>query len=251
MLLAWRGKMNWKYICEQYQEISKYSRGKIGGAGWVEDADTGTYKVYPDALKVFQLPEPKFAAGGSLWEAMRRRRSLRRYSDQPISLVELSNLIWSFAGITKETAHYALRTVPSAGALYPIETYIVVNNVAGLEPGVYHHDVRHFALEMLKKGKFGEKTADACLGQNMCEAAAVVFLWTAVAPRCRSKYHERAYRYIYMDAGHIGQNLYLAATAMNFGCCAIGAFYDDEVNAIVDVDGRSENAVYLATVGKR
>ncbi|MEW6203546.1 MAG: SagB/ThcOx family dehydrogenase [bacterium] len=243
--------MDLKWIGEQYQETSKYSRGKIGGARWTEDTDPGTYKIYPDALRVVELPEPKFVAGDSLWDAMRERRSIRRYSNQPISLVELSNLIWSFAGITKETAHYILRTAPSAGALYPIETYLVVNNIAGLEQGVYHHDVRRFALEMLKKGKFGEKTADACLGQNMCETAAVVFIWTAVVPRCRSKYHERAYRYIYMDAGHIGQNVYLAATAMNFGCCGIGAFYDDEVNAIVDADGKIETAVYLATVGKK
>lgn len=243
--------MNWQCIGEQYHEISKYSRGKIGGKKWVEDADTGTHKAYPDALRVVELPEPLLKGNESLWDAMRKRRSIRRYSNKPISLNELSLLIWSVAGITEETAYYSFRTAPSAGALHPVETYLIVNNVTALEPGMYHINVPRFALEMLKQGKFGDKTASACLGQDMCAHAAVVFLWTAVVPRCRSKYQERAYRYIYMDAGHAAQNLYLAATGMDFGCCAIGAFYDDEVNAIVGVDGRIEIAVYLAAVGRR
>jgi SagB-type dehydrogenase family enzyme len=103
---------------------------------------------------------------------------------------------------------------------------------------------------LLEEGDLGSRAAAAALDQPMAEQAAVVFIWTAVVERAKWKYLERAYRYIYMDAGHIGQNLYLAATALGLGCCAIGALYDEEVNRLVGADGVNETAVYMACVGK-
>jgi SagB-type dehydrogenase family enzyme len=126
-----------------------------------------------------------------------------------------------------------------------------VNRVEGLPPGVYWFNIENFTLELKKPGDFSAQIAEAALDQEIARTAAVVFVWVAVIQRSRQKYRQRAYRYIYLDSGHIAQNLYLAATAMNLGCCAIAAFFDEEVNQIVGADGTEETTVYLATVGKR
>jgi SagB-type dehydrogenase family enzyme len=121
----------------------------------------------------------------------------------------------------------------------------------GLDPAVYFLNVTGFSLEMKKKGDFSLQIAQAALDQEMAQAAAVIFVWVAVIRRSSQKYRQRAYRYIYLDCGHIAQNLYLAATTMGLGCCGIAAFFDDEVNDLVGVDGQEETAIYLATVGKK
>ena len=159
---------------------------------------------------------------------------------------------WSLGdrGITGREGPYLFRTTPSAGALYPLETYLIVHRIERLNPGIYLLDVPGFRLELLKEGDFSQEIVAAALHQSMAAAAAVVFVWTAVIKRSSWKYGERASRYIYLDAGHIGQNLYLAATALEIGCCTIGAFYDDKVNQLIGVDGREETAIYLAAVGK-
>jgi SagB-type dehydrogenase family enzyme len=125
-----------------------------------------------------------------------------------------------------------------------------VNRVEGLSPGIYHYEVKGAELAIIREGSFGQELKRAGLNQEMLEEAAVVFIWTAVIERSKWKYRERAYRYIYMDAGHIGQNLYLAATAMNLGCCTVGAFFDEEVDRVVGIDGKGEISVYLGAVGR-
>jgi SagB-type dehydrogenase family enzyme len=115
---------------------------------------------------------------------------------------------------------------------------------------MYHYHVRKAELALLKEGNVGPELADAGLGQEMLEEAAAVFVWTAVIERSKWKYRERAYRYIYMDAGHIGQNLYLAATALGLGCCTVGAFFDEEVDGLIGIDGKEEISVYLGAVGR-
>jgi SagB-type dehydrogenase family enzyme len=127
----------------------------------------------------------------------------------------------------------------------------VVNRVEGLDPGVYFLNVTDFSLERKNKGDFSLPIAQAALDQDIAREAAVVFIWVAVIHRSRQKYRQRAYRYIYLDCGHIAQNLYLAATAMGLGCCGIAAFFDDEVNNLIEADGLEETAIYLATVGKK
>ena len=138
---------------------------------------------------------------------------------------------------------------PASSFRYPLDTYVVVNRVEGLQPGLYHYDVGRGELDARRRGDLSAAIASAVLGQQMAADAAVVFAWTAVPARSKPRYHERAYRYIYLDAGHVGQNLHLAAVALGLGCCAIGAFLDDDVNAILEVDGRDETAVYLSAVG--
>jgi len=212
----------------------------------------GTYKVYPNPLARLELPPPAQEGGRGIWTALLERSSTRDYSADPVSLEQASQLLWASQGITREGGEWQFRTAPSAGALYPIETYLAANRVQELLPGLYHYEVRNHRLAFLREDEFiGMALTRAALGQTVCQRAAAIFIWTAVIARSVRKYGERAYRYIYMDAGHVAQNLYLAATALGLGCCAVGAFFDDEVNAVLDVDGREETTVYLATIGQR
>ena len=141
------------------------------------------------------------------------------------------------------------RTAPSAGGLYPVETYLSVRSVEGLESGMYHFRPLNADLEFLKRGDYARALANAALGQGMVADAQVTFIWSAVLERSKWKYRERAYRYIYIDAGHIGQNLYLAAEALGLGSCTIGAFFDEDVNSLIGVDGINETVIYLGCVG--
>jgi SagB-type dehydrogenase family enzyme len=197
------------------------------------------------------LPPPHLDGGPSLWKALRERRSIRDYSPAPLSLKDLSALLWATQGITEKAFAPWYRTAPSAGALHPIDTYLVVNRVEGMEPGIYFFEVVEFSLILRREGDFSGPIARAALDQEIAQSAAVVFVWVAVIQRSRQKYRQRAYRYIYLDCGHIAQNLYLAATALGLGCCGIAAIFDDEVNDLVGVDGQEETAIYLATVGKK
>ena len=239
-----------KGIGDRYQEETKYTRDgmKIYSTGMFERA--GQYKQYPYATQVLPLPHSKPAAGADFWDTILRRRSQRDFIDALLSLDELALLIQAMQGITEKLDDNLFRATPSAGALYPVETYIMANRVADLDPGIYHLNIAGQTLELIRPGDWSRAFASAALGQEMTSDSAVTFIWTAIPGRSKWKYHERAYRYIYLDAGHIGQNLYLAATALGLGCCTIGAFFDSEVNDIIGVDGEHETAIYLSVVGK-
>lgn len=204
------------------------------------------YKTYPDALQI-TLPDPHGYRGLSLEEALEQRRSQRDYVAEPLSLVELSRLLHAAQGITDRREH---RTAPSAGALYPIETYVVAHNVAGLEPGIYHYALREHELELLRQGDFRQAVRQAGVWQDFLGQAGVCFILSAIFQRTRWKYHERTYRYILLEAGHIGQNLYLTATSLGLGACAVGAFLDDDLNDLLGLDGETEAGLYIIAVGK-
>jgi SagB-type dehydrogenase family enzyme len=163
---------------------------------------------------------------------------------------ELSQLLWAAQGITRESRGVDFRTSPSAGALFPIETYLVIHDVEGIDAGLYHYDVEHHRLDQLKLGNFRTEIARAALDQRFAAHANVVFVWTAIFERSKWKYRERAYRYIYLDAGHIAQNAALAAVALDLGSCQIGALYDGEANDLLGVDGVEESTVYMTVVGR-
>ena len=206
-----------------------------------------TYKQYPDRSSI-ALPEPKRPVV-SLDDLLRTRRSVRRYSESPLSMEDLSYLLWASTGITRRERRFEFRTAPSAGGLYPLETYVAVNNVSGLAPGIYHYSIKDHALELIRKGPFGEEVARAALDQGMCSSAPLVLMWTAMFERSRWKYGERAYRYVYLDAGHVAQNLALAAVSLGLGTCQIAATFDDEVNELLGVDGEEESVLYMSVVG--
>lgn len=237
-------------VGDRYHSETKYFRNRMPGGRLRWEEMPEAYKTYPGAESI-SLPEPAHLGIKSLWDVLKSRRSIRDYASGHISMQELSQLLWAIQGATAKMGQYILRTAPSAGALYPIETYVLANQVKDLQAGIYHYDVRQHRVEVVKKGNFGAEIAQAALNQDMLQQAAVVFIWTAVVDRSKWKYRERAYRYIYMDAGHIGQNAYLAAEALRLGCCTVGAFFDDEVNSTIGVDGEKEIAVYLCAVGRK
>jgi len=206
------------------------------------------FKEYPDKPKI-KLPEPDFK-GMPLEEAIRKRRSIRNYSPEPVSLKELSILLFSAQGITGYYAGIPLRTAPSAGALYPIEIYIYAHNVEGLERGIYHYNVREHAIEFIKKGDYKNQFFNAGLFQEMFLEAPLVFIYSAIFKRTTYKYDDRGYRYVYIEAGHIAQNVSLQAVSLGLVSCVIGAFFDDMVNKIIGVDGKEEAVIYLQTIGK-
>ncbi|OGL41427.1 MAG: hypothetical protein A3C43_00170 [Candidatus Schekmanbacteria bacterium RIFCSPHIGHO2_02_FULL_38_11] len=234
---------------DDFQQKSKYHQDKLKGRHLDWDTKPETYKVYKD-VKTISLPETdKDFKSQDLFAIIRKRHSVRLYSKTPLSLKDLSYLLWCSTGIQRVEQGYEFRTAPSAGALYPIETYLVVNNVKSLNPGIYHYAIQKHQLEVLKEGQFGKDIAISALGQRIAMDAPVVFVWTAVFQRSKWKYDQRAYRYIYLDAGHIAENLAMAAVDLKLGSCQIGALYDDEINDLIGIDGIEESVIYLSVAG--
>jgi len=233
----------------RFQEETKHVRGKLGGGYHLRLSRPEPVKSYPEAPRV-SLDPPAFQDGMSIWETVGGRQSIRDFAREPVSLAALSQMLWAAQGITRQELHREFRAAPSAGALYPVETYLSAQNVSDLEPGIYHYSSSEHAIELLKEGSFGARFAEAAFDQDFLAAAGVVFCWTAVFARSAWKYAERAYRYVYLDAGHIAQNVALAAVALGLGSCQVAALYDDEVNTLLGVDGEEESILYLTAVGR-
>ena len=235
-------------IGDNFQQETKSHKDKISGKPLDWASQPEIYKHYPDCQTI-ELPGIAPLSDMTLHEVLKNRRSIREYQNKYLTKEILSCLLWASTGISRKEEGYEFRTSPSAGALYPVETYLVVNNVKEIESGVYHYNIQNHYLELLKKGDYAVETAKAALNQRMCAQAPVVFIWTAVFERMKWKYGQRAYRYIYLDAGHIAENLALTATSLKLGSCQIGALFDDEVNKIIDVDGTEESVIYMSVVG--
>ncbi len=236
-------------VGDTFQQKTKYSRGELRGGRLDWANKPATYKRYPSAPKI-ALSAPVTEDGAPIWDVLQKRRSERRFQDVPMEEQELSQLLWATQGITQQLQGIDLRAAPSAGALYPIETYLIIHDVEGIEPGIYHYNVEEHALDQLKRGNFRADIARAALDQRMAARANLVFVWTAIFERSKWKYKQRAYRYIYLDAGHIAQNVALAAVALGLGSCQIAALYDDEANELLDVDGVEESTIYMTVVGR-
>lgn len=235
---------------DNFQQKSKYIRNKLPRHVLDWGNKPQTYKEYSTAIKKIELPKPNFDKTIDFWSVIKNRHSTRNFSTEPLSIMDLSLFLYGMSGLNRIFPQYAFRTVPSAGGLYPIETYPVINNVKSLERGLYHYDIQEHSLSLLKEEDFRGKVAEGCLDQNMALNSAVSFIWTAMISRSQWKYLQRCYRYIYLDAGHIGQNFYLIAEALGLGACTIGALYDEELNQFLEIDGKNETAIYVGVVGK-
>ncbi|MBN2603151.1 MAG: SagB/ThcOx family dehydrogenase [Candidatus Thermoplasmatota archaeon] len=178
-------------IGDKFHQFTKYSRDhmQLGEIDW--NNQPFVYKFYKDKSKVKLFPPKKFT-NTTFHNAITERKSTRSFSKLPINKEQLSYLLWSSTGIQRREFDFEYRTVPSAGALYPIETYLVVNNVKNLTQGVYHYNIKNHELEYLKSGDFGLETSRAALDQEMCLEASVVFIWSALFSRSKWKYGERA-----------------------------------------------------------
>ncbi len=194
-----------------YHQWSKPSLGGIVRRPFQWGEQPPLYKDYPSTQRTALLMNVHHR-GLSVEEAIQRRRSVRDYSGNPLTMEQLSLLLHSAYGITEPS--YPLRASPSAGALYPLEIYPVVNRVTGLASGVYHYRAEDHALDLIKEGDFRSSLLTCTGGQDMVLQASVVLVMTAIFQRTRWKYQDRAYRYVLLDAGHLGENLYLAATSL-------------------------------------
>jgi len=196
---------------------------------------------------VLDLPQPRYDGNVSLEQSLLQRRSVRDYTGEPLTLAEVSQLLWSAQGITDARG---FRTAPSAGALYPLEVYVVAGNVRGLTPGVYRYEPDGHRLLRLMDGDKRAGLADAALGQGSVEAGAADFVITGVYERTTAKYGDRGIRYVHLEAGHAAQNLCLQATALGLGTVTVGAFQDDEVMRLLNLPG-NETPLYIIPVGRK
>ena len=193
-----------------------------------------------------KLPEPKYESNVSLEVSLKNRRSIREYSDKPLRLEDLSQLLWSAQGITNP---WGERTAPSAGALYPLEVYVIAGNIADLADGIYHYDPKKHDLIMMSEEDVQPQLASAALGQSPVNNGAIDLVLTAAYERTTQKYGDRGLQYVHMEAGHAAQNVCLQATALGLGAVPIGAFSDDKVCTVLNLP-KDEIPLYIIPVGK-
>ncbi len=198
--------------------------------------------------KAIELPQPRHDSDVSLEQSILQRRSIRDYTGEPLTLPEVSQLLWAAQGITDSERGF--RAAPSAGALYPLEVYVVAGEVADLPPGIYRYRPEEHNLAPLIDGDKRGELADAALNQQWVKEGALVIVFTGVYRRTTSKYGERGIRYVHMEAGHAAQNLCLQATAMDLGAVTVGAFYDDKVAELLNLPA-DEQPLYVIPVGRK
>ena len=186
------------------------------------------------------------AKAASLEELLRQRRSIREYADAPLTKDEVMRLLWAGQGITDERG---FRTAPSAGALYPLEIYLVAGNVDDLAPGIYKYNPEDNHLTLLKKGDIRTGLASASLGENSVVDGAIDIVIAAVYERTEVKYGGRGERYVHIEIGHAAQNICLQATALGLGLVTIGAFDDAVVARVVGLS-QDEAPLYVIPVGR-
>jgi SagB-type dehydrogenase family enzyme len=192
------------------------------------------------------LPAPRLKGKISLEEALQNRRSIREYKSTPLKLYEVSQLLWAAQGITSD---WGGRTAPSAGALYPLEVYLVAGNVEGLDSGIYRYAPSGHQLVRVKVGDFRAKLSEAALNQSCVADAPISLVIIAIYERTTVKYGDRGIMYVHLEAGHAAQNICLQAVALGLGAVPVGAFEDQKV---IDVIGMSKNEspLYIIPVGE-
>ncbi len=192
------------------------------------------------------LPSPRIESQTSVEAALLARRSVRTYRDTPLTLPEAGQLLWAAQGITDPGG---FRTAPSAGALYPLELYLVVKRVDTLSPGIYHYLPTGHQLRLLSEGEVSDRLSDAALRQSSVKDAPAVIVFSAVPERTTARYGERGMQYVFMEAGHAAQNVCLQAVALDLGTVTIGAFDEDEVRTTLNLP-EGEIPLYLLPVGR-
>jgi len=195
-----------------------------------------------------KLPPPNLKGKMSVEEAIFRRRSVRRYKNDPLTMEQLSQILWAAQGIT---ARGGLRAVPSAGATYPLETFVLVGEetVESLKAGIYHYNVNSHSLDLHKKGDFRVNLAQAALDQGFIATAPIDVVICALYPRTSYRYGKRGERYVHMEVGHIGQNVHLQAVALGLATVMVGAFEDEDVSRVLNVE-EGIKPLYIMPVGK-
>ena len=194
-----------------------------------------------------KLPPPNRKGVMSVEEAISRRRSVRKYKAGPLSLTQLSQVLWSAQGITRGSS----RSAPSAGATYPLEVFVLAGQqgVEGVREGVYHYDVERHSLSLHREGDLRGRLAAAALEEESIAVASVDIIICAIYNRTSRRYGKRGERYVHIEVGHVGENIHLQAEALGLATVAIGAFQDEEVRRVLDV--REEiKPLYIMPLGK-
>lgn len=193
-----------------------------------------------------ELPEPSGSSDISVEEAILQRRSIRRYSDQPLNLAEVSQLLWSAQGVTNDRGY---RTAPSAGATFPLQLYIVAGNVEGLNKGVYLYEPDSHSLGKVMEQDLRPELHSAALRQSPVLNAPILLVFTAIYDRTTGRYGERGIRYVHNEVGHAAQNVHLQAITLGMGTVVVGAFRDNDVTDIMNLPD-NEDPLYIMPVGK-
>jgi SagB-type dehydrogenase family enzyme len=230
---------------------SRHERSRTTEMSLDLDRQQLRYRTYPGAKRT-PLPGRDFALDEPLGAVLARRRSVREYALGPLPLATLGRLLHASYGLKGDgegVESTCERAAPSAGGRYPLEIYVATQSVEGLEDGIHHYDVRAHELELRRPGAAQPKLVDLALAQGMVRDSNVVAIITAIPDRTMWKYGQRGYRYVWLDAGHLGQNLYLVATALGLGPVGIGGFFDGELNELLDLPA-GEQAFYLVAVGQ-
>lgn len=242
-------------IGEDFQTFTSYF--------FSEESDQSKGLKQPSALKSINgdtidliAPEQLTVSEKSCVQVIQQRKSIREYSQENISLNDLSWMLLATQTVKRhhltEKVEVTFRNVPSAGARHPFETYLYISHVESIKPGLYHFNARSNQLVLISQApELLDKLSIAAFEQSMIKSCAVTFIWTALPYRMKWRYQQRGYRYLYLDAGHVGQNLHLAAENVDCGACMIGAFSDELMNLYLDIDGKNEFVIYMATVGKK
>jgi SagB-type dehydrogenase family enzyme len=243
-----------KEVWVKFLESTKYKN--LGETDEEKGSTQPPLELASDSKKsVVDLPSPSEikVASMNLRRVIEDRKSVRKYLRKPLSLNELSWLLWCTQGVKQITERPStIRTVPSAGARHPFETYLIVNRVNGLKPGLYQFlATKHKLLTLDLDETLVDKFSSANWSSEMLSKCAVIFIWIAISNRMTYRYGNRGFRYLHLDAGHVCQNLYLATEVIECGSCAVGGFYDDDVNALLNLDGEEKFVIYMATVGKK
>lgn len=217
-------------------------------ATWPESWSTTYFKEYPRLEKII-LPNADTLNNFSLEKSLFERKSVRSFSDSPLTLEQISTLLFFSAGLRDTNPPWVgNRTYPSPGGRYSLETYLISQN-SDLPVGVYHYHLKSHGLEILLP--LDEFNNSFYFNQVWSKDASVIILITAIFERNTIKYGQRGYRHVLEEAGHLGQNFYLVSTAMNIGVCGIGGYIDDDLNKLLDVDGVKETVIYVMAVGNK
>jgi SagB-type dehydrogenase family enzyme len=204
-------------------------------------------KMRTSESDVIELPSPSYTGTITIEEALNKRRSIRDYSEKPFTISEISQVLWAAQGITEES--YGLRTAPSAGALYPLEIYIAASNVKDLSMGLYKYKPQNHTLKKISEGDKSTTISNAALQQDAIENSAAIVIVTAVYERTAVKYGSRTERYVHIEVGAVGQNIYLQSLSLGLGTVMIGAFKDDALKKVLALP-KNENPLAIMPLGK-
>lgn len=196
---------------------------------------------------MINLPEPKQYGDTSVEETLAKRLSVRDYGKGKLEFETISQMLWAAQGITSP---HGFRTAPSAGGTYPLEIYLVAAEIEGLEPGIYRYSPHHHSLTLVREGDYRQQLTGAALDQEWVNEAQANLVITAVYERTTQRYGDRGIRYVHMEAGHVGQNLYLQSETLNIGMVVIGAFHDNQIAKILELPD-NEAPLYVIPVGHK